>query len=404
MKGLVQYINEISDDLLKRAIDKSKEQNTALSRRRAREFEKYLEDPDRQKRNMLSEKNPYQRKIIQLIEKYLQPTYEFFNNKKRNDANNEAMNFVYYLGDYVDDEMKKISTRNIKFYVDLDSEFSGRYMMLGKGYDCEKGYAIKISPKRNIRKFYEKPIGFTVAVKLVGEKSSKLEKLGYDRTTIYIPCLFNFYRDPNEQKDKNGEYDFSWGINFSEWSLKKSIPPEYEKDFKNGITLLKTILNDNQESVDEIWNYAKGEKSLDAEITGYDILRANWNREFRGWGQLSANVGFGRVLEIVKDILKEVDSDCSYKIIKDNKKSKESNYYIGNARQSNSEYEGEAEFTYKGKTYTFLYTGRTSWGGKDNYVITCNDKVLFSSYTEDSYGSYYDAGWSLNDEAKDIFK
>ena len=109
MKGLVQYINEISDDLLKRAIDKSNQQGTALSRRRAREFEKYLNDPDRIRRNELSEKSPHQRKLAELIDKYLQPAYDLFNNKKRKEANDKAMDFVYNLADYVYDELNKFN-------------------------------------------------------------------------------------------------------------------------------------------------------------------------------------------------------------------------------------------------------------------------------------------------------
>lgn len=119
----IQRIDEVSDETLKSAIEKCYAQGGALMRRRAKNFEEYLNNPERIKREELNKKSGIERDLVNIIDKYLIPAYKKYDNKKRDDALDLIYDFVEQYREII---INNCQTSNIKVFVN-DSCSIGQY-------------------------------------------------------------------------------------------------------------------------------------------------------------------------------------------------------------------------------------------------------------------------------------
>ena len=377
MKNIVP-IFELSDDLLKRAIDKSMQQNTALSRRRAKEFEKWLNDPKRKELQELSKETKEKRILLKAKKDYFDVAIEAINNKKRSIA---ADNFEKYFNEWykVISSQKsfgriKVETGKIGFVKYYSSKYNSGYYVSS---DIDWG---AFSRKRDNSTIYNENIGIELKFTL-DDNEETLRNHDY-RKEFKGYIAFNFY--------KNG--DFS-GYSSLPYFV---FPPSYEEDYKKMYEFFNNTLGISFSSADSYGVF--GKQDLNDKLDIKTIISNNFFANIE-------NDDVSDVLDKFVEVLQIVDKKCEIQEQSSNREYVKSNYWIGAAQQSWTKDTAVFKLTFCGKEH--ILASNHGHGVMGNHAEISFDYIKKGLYASQEYygdGIWLGGGVEVSDKVCDILE
>ena len=353
---LQNYIFEVSDELLKRAIDKCYAQNTALMRRRAKEFENYLKDPERIKREELSGQSKVKQQFIKAYDQTIIKAYELYDSGKKKESLPYFNGFADKLGKIINE----FSTSKIKV------ETSGKFHTFEKS--CLKGYYLDPSPgiiftkKRNGTLFEYDGAALKIYFTLNADEETLIS---HDyRKRIEARLIIQFYKQENRKSQ--GEYSTYFDM---PWNC---IPPEFEDEFKS---IYQKISDLRGKEMDErTCKHYIGEDSLERHLPGWELLNNTFYAHMDDHSVKDA-------IERMVDVLKQNDPNCTIKFGKSSSETHGTNTYYGNSQILGVKKGIVATLTYNGVEYTV--TGESDSGGWRSWgKISVNGEPIFGASTE----------------------
>ena len=377
MKNIVP-IFELSDDLLKRAIDKSMQQNTALSRRRAKEFEKWLNDPKRKELQELSKETKEKRILLKAKKDYFDVAIEAINNKKRSIA---ADNFEKYFNEWdkVISSQKsfgriKVETGKIGFVKYYSSKYNSGYYVSS---DIDWG---AFSRKRDNSTIYNENIGIELKFTL-DDNEETLRNHDY-RKEFKGYIGFSFY--------KNG--DFSAYLSLPYYVFPPSYKDDYEKMYKHLHDNLGIELKKSEDY--GVFGEQDLNDSLSVSIVIHNNFYANLDKD-----------SIEDVLNKFVKVLQLIDPKCNIEIGVSQSEIQDSNFYIGNAMQHWTKDTLAAKLTFCGKEH--LLTSTHTHGVMGNSAhISFDDVTLGMTAAKKDWGDGCWTGgtFSVSDKVCDILE
>ena len=374
MKSLNEYLNEyvqqhiyeVSDELLQRAIDKCYAQNTALTRRRAKEFEKYLKDPKRIKRQELSAKSQITQKFIKAYDEYVVKAYELYDSGKKKECLPLLNDFGEELGKIIND----FGTANI------DVETTGKFHTFDKRTSKPNTFYLDPDPglilsKRRDGSLFEH---YGAALRIFFTLSDDNQKLmAHDyRKRVEARFIIQFYKKENRKDGNHGEYstwfDMPWNC----------IPPEYKDEFKSIFAAFKELQGEEMNN-----NYERyiGQDSLERHLPGWELLNNTFYAHMEDHTLKNS-------IERMADVLKENDPNCKIEFKDKTETSHPTNTYYGSSNIRGIKTNITATLTYNGVDYEV--SGESDSSGWSRYAkIRVNGEPIFGA----SVDRYDDACW-----------
>lgn len=366
LKEYIQnYIFEVSDDLLKRAIDKCYAQNTVLMRRRAKEFEKYLNDPERIKREELSNQSKVTQQFAKAYDEYIIKAYELYDSGKKKDSIPYFNSFGNALGKIINE----FSTSNITVETTGKFHTFNKSCLKGRGYYLDPSPGISFTKKRGPELFEYDGVALKIFFTL---KADEEKLISHDyRKRIEARLVIQFYK--KENRGNYGEYstylDMPW----------HSIPLDFEDEFKS---IYQKISDLRGKEMDErVCKHYIGEDSLTKKLPGWELLNNSFYAHMDDHSIKDA-------IERMVDVLKQNDPNCKIEFKNTSDTTHGTNSYYGNANILASRKNVTATLTYNGVEYEI--TGVSDGSGWSEYgKILVNGETIFGASKE----QYDDGCW-----------
>lgn len=356
----IRPIFEISDELLKRAIAKSKEQNTSLSRRRAREFQNWLENPERyamyKKFDEISGKSKSYRLFKEVYDEYFDKGMEAYNDKRKKDCQNYFNNFYNGLiKSILSIKTNKVQiksnmnywrcqSKNHNWLTDNFATFVPRYR---KDSDCIfDSYGIKL---------------FFV---FDGYDDEVFKSHGYEKTSS-----FDLYLNITKDGKLSSYFNFKY----------HKIAPEFRNDIKKIFDLFNEI---GMNHPDYYWfDLLFGDKKLEDKLSVKDIIDNYFKINIEDYSSAK------KVLNELCDVLKKLDENCSVEIGDSETISVPANIWFGAGQTYRTEAKTVAKLTFCGKEHYLT-------SNKSSDAFTSSMRISFDDIEKGIYATreYYDVG------------
>jgi hypothetical protein len=375
----IQHIFELSDELLKRAIDKSIQQNTTLSKRRAREFEKWMNNPRRIELQELANNSKEKQILMKAKKEHFDVAIEALKNKNRKVA-------AEHFETYFDDEWRKaILVQNVFGKIKINTGDIGfvRYSKYGSGgwyvgtynFDLEN-----FSRKRDNKTIYNETLGMGITFTLEGD-DNELRNHDY-RKEFDGYISFYFYKDGY----------FSAHLSMPYYAFPPSYKDDYEKMYKH--------LHDNLGiEMKESGDYGVfGKQDLNDSLSVSTVVHNNF------YADLDKD-SINDVLNKFVKVLQLIDPKCDIEIGISQREIQNSNFWIGAARQHWTKDTLAAKLTFCGKEH--LLTSTHSHGIMGNSARISFDDItngMSASKTDWGDGCWTGGDFSVNDEVCEILE
>jgi len=383
MKSLNNYLNEclifeLSDELLKRAADAARERGTAIEKRRAKEFENWLNNPERKKIQELSGKSKYYKMIQDVNEKYLKPAISAYENHETKETQSLLEDFYYEIQKI----LSSIETSNIQIIVSDDTWYEYRKPSKSsrqRGYGnflSTMEFSFKPHWKKGDDTIFELGPGLKFKIKIKNANEETLNSLGYS-VINNGKLLMNIYKDGSISA-------------YIEFNKDNFLPSDFENDVKE----LLNIFDDLGFNCYAKEKYILGKKSLKDTINVGDFF--THLSSYEDFTKYNLKNGLPRLINKIENFFKTIDSSSKIEWI--NKEDFSGGLYSFTAK---------LKLTYKGKDYEL----KVHWEGDYQHTsanIKANDEQIFNL---DYKTTHWDAGLSSNehyqevsDEINNIFK
>ena len=385
MKHLNNFINErlifeLSDSLLKKAADIARERGTGIEKRRAKEFENWLNNPERKKIQELSGKSKYYKKLQDINKKYLKPAISAYEDHKTK----ETQSLIESFYEEISNILSSIETSNIQIIVSDSTWYEYRKpskssRRIGRGnFLSDVEFSFKPHWKKGDDTIFELGAGLYFKIKIKNANEETLNSLGYS-VINGGKLLLNIY--------KYGS--ISAYIDFN----KNNFLPS---DFKNDVNELFNILFEDlgfrcQRSEEDIL----GTKSLKDTVNVGDFF--THLNSYEDFTKYDLEDGLPRLIDKIKNFFETIDSSLKFEWI-----NKEDFGHTGL-----HSFTAKLKLTYKGKDYEL----EVYWKGDYKHTsanIKANGEQIFNL---DYKITHWDAGLGSNehyqkvsDEINNIFK
>ena len=365
MKSLNKFISEqlifeLSDELLKKAANAARERGTAIEKRRAKEFENWLNNPKRKKIQELNGKSKQFKEFEKISEKYLKPGIETYNEHNANDTSSYLENFYDAYRKYI---LETIKTEHIEIAVpkwDWQIVHEHGYLTGSAGF--------KPHWKKNNWGIFNNTYGIAVKVKLINIDSNLLQSFGY-KTSYDGKFAMSIGKDGTIYANVNLPYH--------------CIPIDYKNELEEIVNILNEL--NAWSEWNQIDNYL-GDKSIKEELKISDFfMHLNSHSDFT---QYDLEDGLPKLVNKITNFFKMIDSSSKVEWI--NKKD------FGGYHS----FTAELKLIYKGKDYEL----EVYWEGdyqNTSANIKANGTPIFNL---DYKTTNWDAGLYSNDHYKKVSK
>lgn len=369
----IQHIFELSDDLLKRAAAAARERGSAIEKRRAREFEEWMNNPERKKIQELSGKSKYYKDSKEASEKYLMPAISAYENHDANKTRNLLKDFYGAMQNI----LKSIETSNVKIIINDPKWYAyhkpskNTRKLFGSGsYLSEETFSFKPHWKKGDNSIFELGAGIKFKIKIKNIEEQVLKNLGYNAYSSGELAL-NVFKDGS--------------ISARVLLDQRSFLPS---DFENDAQELLNIFNDSGFICRETVKNMLGTKSSKDTISVGDFfMHLDSSEDFTRY---DLSDGLPRLINKIKKFFKTMDP--SSKMTWTNKDEYDEGGWFA--------FTAKLDLTYKGN----LIKLEVSW--RDNYVhtkanIKANGEEIFNlDYTT----THWDTGCFTNNHSQKVSK